>query len=219
MPKNSINRTITSFTSHFLAGLLVIVPTVLSLVIVYYLFIKIDSILGKYLLIYFGPYYKKGIGFLILILLIWFTGILTKAYFIKKIIHWYETIITKIPIINVIFKALKEISSNIFSSKNRSFKYVVLVNLSKNNAFIIGFLTSLKKIKIKTKGKTIDAMHIFIPTTPNPTSGFIIIVPVKNIIIVDIAPDIALKEILSIGVIHPDSYSFSKKTLHKLIKK
>lgn len=219
MPKNVINKAISSFTTQFFAGLLVIVPSVLSIVIVYYLFIKIDSILGKYLLIYFGPYYKKGIGFLILIFLIWFTGLLTRTYFIRKIIHFYESIIIKIPLLNVIFKALKEISSNIFSQNNKSFKYVALVNLSKNSAFILGFLTSLRIIKIKIKNKTINAMHIFIPTTPNPTSGFVVIVPVKNIIITDITPDIALKAIFSLGVIHPDIYNFDKNIINKFLKK
>ncbi len=218
MPKNIINRTLSSFSSHFFAGLLVIVPSVLSIVIVYYLFIKIDSILGKYLLIYFGPYYKKGIGFLILIFLIWFTGLLTRAYFIRKSIHWYESIITKIPVINIIFKALKEISLNIFSPKNKSFKHVVLVNLSKNNAYILGFLTSLDIIKIKIKNKTIDAMNIFVPTTPNPTSGFVLIIPVKNIIVTDISPEVALKSIFSLGVIHPDIYNLDKKTIKHLLK-
>jgi len=206
MKNNIIKKSISSITSHFLAGLLVIVPSVLSIVIVYYLFIKIDSILGKYLIIYFGPHYKKGIGFLILLLIIWFTGLLTRTYFIRKIIYWYEEILTKIPLINIIFKALKEISVNIFTTKNKSFKYVTLVQLSKDT-FIMGFLTSMKTVQIQHKNRVIKAMNIFIPTTPNPTSGFVIIVPVNKIIITDVQPDIALKAIFSLGVIHPEKYN------------
>lgn len=215
--KNLLNKTLSSITSHFLAGLLVIVPSVLSIVIVYYLFIKIDSILGKYLIDYFGPHYKKGIGFLILLLIIWFIGLLTRAYFIKKIIHLYEEILAKIPLINVIFKALKEISINIFSTQNKSFKYVALVHLSKDT-FIMGFLTSMKTIRIQHKNKSIKAMNIFIPTTPNPTSGFVIIVPLNKIIITDISPDIALKAIFSLGVIHPEKYNLlNNKYINKLL--
>jgi uncharacterized membrane protein len=71
----------------------------------------------------------------------------------------------------------------------------------------MGFLTSMKTVQIQHKNRVIKAMNIFIPTTPNPTSGFVIIVPVNKIIITDVQPDIALKAIFSLGVIHPEKYN------------
>jgi uncharacterized membrane protein len=214
--KNSIlklMRTISArLTSQFFAGLIVILPLFLSIVIVIFLLKKLDGVLGPLM----AKYIKTsipGLGAITLILGIWLVGFLTTNYLGKQFVRLYESIIVKIPVINTLFSAIKQISDNLFSHNKNSFKQAVIVRSPVFNSYCIGFLTSNETARLNNRGKKTEMMHVFIPFTP-PTSGFIVIVPKNELIAIDTPVEDALKVPVSIGVVHPKTYN-AMKFLHK----
>jgi uncharacterized membrane protein len=191
--------------AQFLAGLLVLLPLTLTVIIIIFLFEKLDSILGTYLHAYLGKHYVHGLGLVILVLLIWIVGVLTTNYFGSRIVRAYEFVIKKTPILSNIFTGLKQISDSLFSTGNTSFKQVVLVHSPLYNVYSIGFLTSAELSRLKMKNRSFDMLNVFIPFSP-PTSGFMTLSHVKDIIPLTMSVEDGLKLIVSIGVIHPKEY-------------
>ncbi len=196
--------------SQFFAGLIVILPLSLSIMIIIFLFQKLDSILGDLLKTYLDRYYIKGLGVIILFLAVWLVGLLTTNFFGKKFVQLYESIIAKIPILNSIFGGLKDLSSNLLSEKGTSFKQVVLAHNPVYDFYTIGFLTSAEVVRAKMGKKTDDLLHVLVPIPPNPTSGFVLLVPKRNIIYLDMSIEEGLKTVISLGVIHPKNYKLKK---------
>ncbi len=191
--------------AQFFAGLLVLLPLTMTAIIIIFLFEKLDSILGTYLHTYLGKHYVHGLGLVILVLLIWLVGVLTTNYFGSRIVRAYEFVIRKTPILSNIFTGLKQISDSLFSTGNTSFKQVVLVHSPLYNVYSIGFLTSAELSKLKMKKRSFDMLNVFIPFSP-PTSGFMTLSHVKDIIPLTMSVEDGLKLIVSIGVIHPKEY-------------
>lgn len=218
MKKGIIGKVVKSIEQKFLAGLLVIIPLVLSIVIIYFLFVQFDSILGHIIRKYLGTHYIQGIGFILLIIIIWGVGLATTNYFGKQIVRFYESLIQKIPIINSIFSALKQLSGNLLSGKSKSFKEVVRVNFPFYGVSAIGFITSSETAIMEKRGKKTELVHVFVPTAPNPTSGFIILVPAENVEPLDISIEDGLKTVISMGVIHPLSYKITRSLRQAGIK-
>jgi len=210
MARNIGKRILAVLRAQFIAGLLILVPLVLSAIIIVFLFRTLDDILAPVLLRYMGEYYVKGLGVLLLLFIIWFIGLITRNVFGKQIVGLYETILSKIPIINTVFGSIKQISDNLLSGKSKSFKQVVLVNFPFYGVYAIGFLTSSEAAKLKTKSKPETVVHVFMPTTPNPTSGFLTLIPVKNITPLSMPVEEGLKVVISMGVVHPGSYHAKK---------
>jgi uncharacterized membrane protein len=195
-------------TSQFFAGLIVILPLFLSIVIVIFLLKKLDGILGPLMAKYLGMSIP-GLGAVSLILGIWLVGFLTTNYLGKQFVRLYESIIVRIPVINTLFSAIKQISDNLFSRNKNSFKQAVIVRSPVFNSYCIGFLTSNEAARMNNRGKKTEMMHVFIPFTP-PTSGFIVIVPKNELIPIDTPVEEALKVPVSIGVVHPKTYNAMK---------
>jgi len=159
-----------------------------------------------------------GLGVIALIIGIWLIGFLTTNYLGKRIVGLYESLLHKIPIINTIFGGLKQISDTVFSGKKRSFSSVALINLRPIKMFAIGFLSDPESSKLKEGPSSKELIHVFVPTTPNPTSGFIFLVPVKNVYPIDMSVEDGFKTVISLGVVHPKEYLVKKKLLKKNIK-
>ncbi len=221
MAKKAVTKVIDSLRTHFLAGLLIITPLALSVIIVIFLFNKLDGILAPLLTKYLGGHYIKGLGLFILLASIWLTGLLTKNFLGRQIVRIYERLINTIPILKDIFMAIKQISDTLFSGKRKSFSKAVLVDLKGIGVKALGFLTSEEESRISSGVSSETVLHVFIPTTPNPTSGFIVLVPVKNVKILKTPVEDCFKSVISLGMVHPDVYVTGKilKTLFKQVKK
>ena len=142
MAQGLFNKILGKVRTQFIAGLLVIVPLVLTAVIIIFLFDKLDDILAPILYKYLGEYYIKGLGLILLLFSIWFIGLLTRNFFGKQVVALYEFVIRNTPIINTIFGGIKQISDNLLSTKSKSFKQVVMVRFPFYGVHAIGFLTS-----------------------------------------------------------------------------
>ncbi|MFQ6112669.1 MAG: DUF502 domain-containing protein [bacterium] len=219
IPKRSIGRKI---RAYFFTGLLVLIPLVVTGYIIWNLFLAIDGILRgfayNFILQPLGIGQKQiiGIGFVTLILIIILTGIVARNYIGRKIVNFGDKIVQRIPLINRVYSAIKQISFAFFSEKREVFKKTVLFEYPRKGIYSIGFYTQDTRGPVQESLEE-DVVSIFLPTTPNPTSGFLLFVPKKDVIELDLTIEEALKLIISGGAIVP-KYSNEKISTHEPAK-
>ena len=188
---------------YFFSGLAVFLPLVLAIYVFVWLMNFVESLLGKYLKPFFLEYYDFyfwGLGILILVLLILFSGFLITHYFGKVIHRMTEKIVLKVPLLGAIYPAFKEISKFFFQEKAR-FEKVVLVEWPCKGAYVIGFVTNPTSPRISGKvGQKLS--NVMIPKVPNPLTGFMIMIPDDLITPLDITVEEAVRMIVSGGVIN-----------------
>jgi len=190
---------------YFLAGLLVLFPFVMTIFIITWLFTKIDSILkgviGKFLE-KIGLLSFPGVGFISVLVIILLAGIIARNYFGKKILAIGDTIVTRIPLINRIYVAIQQISRAFLSEQREVFKKAILIEYPRKGIYSVGFFTQDTRGEIQEKLAS-DVVSVFLPTTPNPTSGFLLFVPKTDIIDLSLSVEEALKLVISGGAIIP----------------
>lgn len=196
--------------TYFITGLLVITPIALTIFLIWNLFEVIDGILSgfiSYILVEgfgFDGEPIRGIGFIAILILILLTGMLTSNYFGRKLFELGEWILKSIPFVNKIYNAIQQISKAFISEKREVFKKAVLLEYPRKGIYSIGFVTldTGGEVKEKIDG---DMVSIFLPSTPNPTTGFLLFVPKKDIIELDMNIEDSLKLIISAGTVLPES--------------
>ena len=145
---------------------------------------------------------SPGLGFLLTIVVLLVTGVLAANIVGRSMVKLWETMLDRIPIVRSIYSGAKNFAEIIFSDSSHSFKRVLLIEYPRKGLYSLAFQTSSELGEVQ--GRTgEDVVCSFVPTTPNPTSGFIIIVPKKDIIVLDMDVDEALKMVISLGVVVP----------------
>lgn len=201
--------------TNFLTGLAIILPAVISVGIIIWLFGTISNLTDT--LLFFLPtewtrkdggsgpvyWYWSLLSLMIAVLFTCAVGNLARYYIGKKMILTAEKIMLKIPLLNKIYSTVKQINEAFTSSKKSSFKQVVLVEFPRKGVYSIGFITGESRDLMRgvTEEKTVN---VFVPTTPNPTTGFLILIPEKELIKLDIPVQDGIKIIISLGSITPD---------------
>lgn len=184
--------------TFFIAGLFTILPLVLTFWILGSVFIGLDSILGDQLTNLLG-FKIPGLGLILGILFILIVGMVTSNVVGKKMTEIVENNLVRIPVLKTIYLPIRDILKNFSDKKSSNFKKAVLVEYPKADVYSMGFITK-GVIEVDGKEKTV----IFIPTTPNPTSGFLVYLDKGNYLELDIPVDVALKSIVSLGSVSPD---------------
>lgn len=199
---------------YFFTGLIVLVPVVLTGWIIWKLFWAIDGILRPYVHSFlarqfgvelFGETQIPGIGFITLTILIIVTGVIARNYFGRKIVNLGDRLVQRIPLINRIYGALKQISQAFLSSQREVFKKPVLFEYPRKGIYSIGFYTQDTRGPVQD-ALEVDVVSILLPTTPNPTSGFLLFVPKSDVYEVDLSIEEALKLVISGGAIVPKQF-------------
>lgn len=183
---------------RFITGMLTILPMGITIWIFMKIFNVIDSILGTFIYRLLGRRIP-GLGMLITILLIIEVGVLTNNILGKKITTSLENLFLRLPVIKTIYGPIKDVLSNLTKKDSNNFKKAVFVTYPMEGSHSIGFVTK-DRVLIDGEEKTV----IFIPTTPNPTSGFLVYLSKDKYLELDIPVDLALKTIVSLGTISPD---------------
>ncbi len=204
--------------SYFITGLLVLTPLVLTVFIIWKLFFAIDGLLrgfiNRSILLRIGfdvtdkPFI--GVGFISLLLVILITGMIARNYLGKKIIALGDTIVTRIPLVNRVYNAIQQISHAFFSEKREVFERAVLLEYPRRGVYSIGFFTQDTRGEVQTHLKE-DVVSVFLPTTPNPTSGFLLFVPKSDITFLEMSVEEALKLVISGGAIVPNLNNKNKE--------
>lgn len=144
-----------------------------------------------------------GLGLILTLLVLLFTGLLAANFVGRSMVELWESLLERIPVVRSIYSASKNFAEVVFSDSSQSFKKVLMIQYPREGLYSLAFQTSSQLGEVQ--GRTgEEVVCTFVPTTPNPTSGFIIIVPRKDVIELDMEVDEALKMIISLGVVVPN---------------
>ena len=203
MSKKKIKPSILSrLRNYFITGVFVLIPIGITLYLTIFL-IKISSkILPKELNPnYYLPIDIPGLEIIISLFLITFIGWLSLTFIGKRLVNIFENILNRIPILRTIYSSAEQLIEN-FSQDKKTKKSVVLVQYPRKGIWAVGFATKENTGKIKQSiGQ--DTINVFVPTTPNPTSGFLLMFPKEDVIYLDLTFEEASKFVVSAGSITP----------------
>ena len=199
---------VTKLRRYFLSGLVIFLPLALTVKLFLWIFYIADGFLGKYIEPYFARefgFYFRGVSILICLLLILLIGFLGTNFLGRRIYPFFERLLLRLPFFKQVYPAFKEMSLFLFlRDKQFAFQQVVLLQYPRVGIYSIGFLTNNAPQRICEK-ITPDLCYVFIPTTPSPWSGFVMLVPRKDLIFPELTVEEAIKVIVSGGVIvRPD---------------
>ena len=199
MSKTNIKKSIfAKLRNNFIAGIVVLIPIGITLYLTLFLIRISGKVIPKeinpnnYL-----PFNIPGVEILIALLIITFIGWLSLSFLGKKFFELFNNILKKIPILRTIYSAIGQMTESLTKSDNKQ-KSVVLLEYPRKGLWAVGFATKENEGLIKNKVKE-DIINVFVPTTPNPTSGFLLMVPKKDLIFLDVSFEQASKFIVSAG--------------------
>ena len=203
MTKPSKKSFFARLRNNFIAGIVVLIPIGITL----YLTIFIIKISGKIIPQKINPnnylpFDIPGLEIFIALFLITFIGWLSLSFIGKKFFEIFNNFLKKIPILRTIYSAIGQMTET-FTKKDNSEKSVVLLEYPRKGIWVVGFATKENKGTIKNKINE-DLVNIFVPTTPNPTSGFLLMLPKKDLIYLDVSFEQASKFIVSAGTTNID---------------
>ena len=204
MSKLSLKKSLfVKIRNNFIAGVVVLIPIGITLYLTLFI-IKISSKVipkeinpNNYL-----PFDIPGVEILIALIIITFIGWLSLSFLGKKFFELFNNILKKIPILRTIYSAIGQMTESFTKTDNKQ-KSVVLLEYPRKGVWAVGFATKENEGLIKEKIKE-DLINVFVPTTPNPTSGFLLLVPKKDLIFLDISFEQASKFIVSAGTTNID---------------
>lgn len=181
----------------FIAGLTAVLPVYVTLLVLFKSFDLIDGILGN-LIVKFFDVSIPGLGFIVTLTGIYFIGILAKHYFGETALNMLENIMAKIPVIQLIYGGVKDLSSLLTKTNKSHFTQVVKIHFPSPSQVSIGLITNES---VEIDGEALVA--VFIATTPNPTNGFLVYVKRDELVILDTTVEQAVKMVVSMGSIAP----------------
>ncbi|MEN3372722.1 DUF502 domain-containing protein [Dechloromonas sp. ZS-1] len=143
-----------------------------------------------------------GVGAVLTLLMIFLTGLLAANFIGQKLVVWWEKLLARIPVVNSVYNSVKQVSDTLFSPNGNAFRKALLVQYPRRGCWTVAFLTGQPGGDIINH---LDGEHVsvYVPTTPNPTSGFFLMMPVTEVVELDMTVDEALKYIISMGVVAP----------------
>ena len=148
------------------------------------------------------PYFDVILTIIAMFVITVLTGLIVTNFFGRKLVKLWESILGRIPVVRSIYQSAKQIAETVFSSTGKSFRKVLLIEYPRKGLYTLAFQTGSSAGEVQAKTGE-EVTTVFIPTTPNPTSGFIILVPTKDVIELDMNVDEALKMVISLGMVEP----------------
>ena len=197
----------TTLRRYIIAGLLVWLPLVITVAIIKFV---IDLLDGTVLLL--PPGYRPeallgfsipGFGIILAVVILLLTGMFAANLLGRRLVQFWEAALGKIPLVRTVYNSVKQISTTLLASKSTSFRKVVLVEYPRKDCWCIGFLSN-EHVGTDHNITTEQLQSIYLPTTPNPTSGFNLLIPQREIIELDMSVEDGFKFIISMGVIVPE---------------
>ena len=147
-------------------------------------------------------FYVPGIGVIATLLVVFLTGLVTANIIGQRLLRFWEGVLSRIPVVKSVYYSVKQVSDTLFSSSGEAFRKALLVQYPREGAWTIAFLTGQPGGDVLTHLRG-DYVSVFVPTPPNPTSGFFLMLPRKDVIELEMSVDEALKYIISMGVVSP----------------
>lgn len=199
---------LTKLRAYLLTGILVTAPITitawLTIAIVNFVDKRVEKFIpAQYNPEQFLPFSIPGLGLIAVIIFLVVVGMLATNFLGRFFVRIGENILDRLPVIRSLYGAIKQIFETVFANQSEAFREVIMVEYPRKGMWVIGFLTGKAKGEVQKKTKS-DTVNVFVPTTPNPTSGFLLFVPEKDIIRMDMSVEEGLKLVVSAGIVTPD---------------
>ena len=197
----------TKIRSWFLTGILVMTPLILTIYVAWAFITFVDNLVvplvpfdyrpSNYL-----PFSIPGLGLIIVFIFTTFVGLLATGLFGRTLIRIWENILNRMPVVRSVYSAIKQILETVMATQSDAFRQAVLVQYPRKDIWAIGFVTGSTKGEVR---KRVDKkmVNVFMPTTPNPTSGFLLFFPEEDLIFLNMSVEDALKLVVSGGMVVP----------------
>lgn len=197
---------LTELRRYLITGLLIWVPLVITLWVLSLVVGTLDQVLvllPKHWQpdVLFG-FHIPGFGVVVTLTVLFLTGVLVSNYLGRQLLRVWETMLARIPVVKTIYTSVKQVSDTLFSSSGQAFRKALLVQYPHQGSWTIAFQTGApgRGVQEHLDG---DFVSVYVPTTPNPTSGFFLMMPKRDVVELDMSVDEALKYIISMGVVAP----------------
>ena len=191
---------------YLITGLLIWIPLVITIWVLKIIFGMLDQSL---LLLpehwrpdAWLPFHIPGLGAVLTIVVVFGTGLFARNFFGAQLVQLWHEVLNRIPVVNSIYSSVKQISDTVFSSSGQAFRKALLVQWPHEGMWTIAFLTGSPSGDV-AENVPPDCISVYVPTTPNPTGGYFVIVPRAGVIELEMSVDQALKYIISMGVVPP----------------
>jgi uncharacterized membrane protein len=195
--------------ASFLTGIVVIAPVALTLWLIWSLMGWVDSVVLPLIPSSFRPEHYiginlRGVGVIIFLVFTIVVGWIAKGLIGKSLILFAESLVDRMPVVRSIYSGLKQIAETVFAQSERSFEKACLIQYPRKDIWAIGFISTSAKGEVNEKAESgSDLLSVFVPTTPNPTSGFLLFFPKEDVIELDMSVEDAAKLVISAGLVYP----------------
>ena len=208
------SKFIQKFKQTFLAGLVVVIPIGISIYTLFFIIDLIDGILDilprqihpDHLIGFHIP----GLGVIVTALITLLAGVIIRSYLGKRLLVLGERFFHRIPIVRTIYDGSKQVIDSLITNRKRGFKKVVLVKFPHTGLYSLGFVTGNTPHRVKD-GVESEFINVYVPTTPNPTSGYLVLVPPTDVVEVDMSVNEALSFIVSCGLVQKSEIEVDKR--------
>ncbi len=196
--------------ASFLTGIVVIAPVWLTIWLIWSVVGWIDSAVLPLIPQQFQPEQYvginlRGVGVVIFLVFTVLVGWIAKGILGRSFISFTESLVDRMPVVRSIYSGIKQISETVFAQTERSFEKACLVQYPRRGIWAIGFVSTTAKGEVSVRAETAgDLLSVFIPTTPNPTSGFLLFFPAEDVILLDMSIEDAAKLVISAGLVYPN---------------
>jgi uncharacterized membrane protein len=189
---------------YLITGLLVWIPLAITLWVLHLIVTTMDLTLTLLPPVFLPEFTRNipGLGVLLTILVVLLTGVLASNILGQRLLRFWERILGRIPVVKSIYSGVKQVSDTLFSPGGQAFRKALLVQYPRPGAWTIAFQTGQPGGDVVNHLKG-DYVSVYVPTTPNPTSGFFLMMPRQDVIELDMSVDEALKYVVSMGVVSP----------------
>lgn len=196
-------------TRYFLTGLVVAGPIALTLFLAWWVIQLVDRWVKPLIPARFNPdnylpFAVPGIGLILALASILLIGFLATNLVGRSLVRFGEAILSRVPVLSTLYSALKQIFETVVNQGSSNFRQAALVEFPRKGLWAIVFVSTTTKGELAEKAEGEDIISCFMPTTPNPTSGFLIFVPRKDVIMLDMSIEEAAKVIISAGLVMPE---------------
>lgn len=194
--------------SYFITGLLVLVPLCITI----WVLSTLIGLMDQSLLLLPASWRPEaqfgraipGLGAILTLLIVFVTGLVATNFFGRRIIQFWEALLARVPVVKSIYYSVKQVSDTLFSDSGQAFRKALLVQYPRQGSWTIGFMTGQPGGDVANHLQG-EFVSVYVPTTPNPTSGFFLMMPRADVVELDMSVDEALKYIISMGVVAPSN--------------
>ena len=196
--------------SSFLTGLIVIAPIGLTIWLIWTVVGWIDGFVLPLVPYHFRPEQYiginlRGVGVMIFLIFTVIVGWVAKGLLGRSLIRWAESLVERTPVVRSIYSGIKQIAETVFTQSERSFEKACLIEYPRKGIWAIGFISTDTRGEVAQKATAENGMmSVFVPTTPNPTSGFLLFFPKEDVIELDMSIEEAAKLVISAGLVYPN---------------